>query len=181
MNSIKVICFFLCSLCIISCSKNLDFSQIDDYVASPIYTFSLTYFKVTPSNFIDAVTGNEIDLPADVSDFKVFENEFIRKNLVKAVFNVEIKNELDRDVILQFNFLDDANNPVYQFDQINISANTLNFTYEETLEVSTNENILNATRVSVKINLSPSVTPLEPSDTSEFEFKSSVILFIETN
>ena len=181
MNFVKLICLFLCLLCIVSCSKNSDFSQIEDYIASPIYTSSLTYFIVTPSSFIDAASGNEIDLPADVSDFRVFENEFIRKNLVKAVFNVEIKNELDREVFLQFNFLDDANNPVYQFEQINITANTLNFTYQETVAVSSNENILNATRVSVKINLSPSATPLEPSDTSEFEFKSSVILFIETN
>jgi hypothetical protein len=181
MNFSKRISFVLCVLFVISCSQKLDFSQIEDYIASPIYTSSLTYFKVTPGNFIDAATGNEIELPADISDFRVFENEFIRKYLVKAVFNVEIKNELDRDITLQFNILDDTNNPVYQFEQLNITANTLDFIYEETLEISTNENILNATRISIKINLSPSITSLDINDTSEFEFKSAVTLFIETN
>lgn len=181
MHVFKRISILLCILFVISCSQKLDFSQIEDYIASPIYTSSLAYFKVTTSKFIDADTGNEIDLPADVSDFRVFENEYIKKNLVKAIFNVEIKNELDRDITLEFTLLDDDNNLVYQFEQLNITANTLNFTYEETVAVSTNENILNTTRVSVKMNLSSSPTPLDPNDTSEFEFKSAITLFIETN
>jgi hypothetical protein len=181
MNFFKKISFVLCVLFVISCSQKLDFSQIEEYIASPIYTSSLAYFKVTSSNFIDADTGNEIDLPADVSDFRVFENEYIKQNLVKAIFNVEIKNELNRDVVLEFALLDDDNNLVYQFEQLNITANTLDFMYEETLEIGTNENILNTTRVSVKMYLSSSAIPLEPNDTSEFEFKSAVTLFIETN
>jgi len=181
MNFSKIISFLLCVVLLTSCSQKLDFSQIEDYIASPVYTSSLTYFTLTPSKFLDPITGDEIDIPADVSDFRVFENEYIRKNLVKAIFNLEIKNELDRDISVQFNFLDGANNPVYQFEQLNISAHNLNFLFEETIEISTNPNILNTTRFSVKINLSPSTIPLDLNDPREFEFKSTVTLFIETN
>lgn len=181
MNFPKVICFFLCSLFLTSCSQNLDFTQIDDFTSLPVYKTSLAYFKITPSKFLDPTTGNEIDLPADVSDFRIFEKEYVKKYLVKAVFNVEVKNELDRDVTIQAIFLDDSNNIIYQFNQINITANDLDFKYEETVDVSTNQNIVNATRISVKINLTPSTTPLSPTDTSELEFKSTATIFIETN
>lgn len=177
----KIVYIFICTLFFASCSQNLDFSQIDDFSVSSVYNNSLVYFKLTPSKFIDPNSGNEIDLPTDVTNITFFQYRFIKKNLAKAVFNLEIKNEIHRDIDIQVNFLNSNNNIVYQLNQLNIAANQLDFKHEEIVEVSGNPSILNATRVSVKVNLSPSGTALSSSDTSEFEFKSSVSLFIETN
>jgi len=143
MKFTKVIYLYAYILFFTSCVDKLDFSQVDDYTASPVYTSSLAYFTLTSSSFID------------------------------------IKNELDRDFIININLLDDDNTVVYNFSPLTISANQLDFTHQETINVVTNPTIVNFTKVSVKVDITPSSTPLNSSDINEFEFKSFGTLYLK--
>ena len=180
MNSIKAIYFFACISFFTSCVDKLDFSQIDDYTTTPVFNGSLFYFTMISSNFIDPATGNEItDLLADVSDFRIFEDSFFRRNARKLEFNLEIKNELDRSFVVHIDFLDDSDTVVYSFSPLSIAANNLDFKHLETIEIDTNQNVLNTTQTRVKVDMLPSSNTLNPTDTSELEFKSSGTLYLK--
>ena len=161
-----------------SCSENLDFNQLDDYTASPVITSSLVYFTLTSNRFIDPVTALEIsNLPPDESDFTIFDAGFIRNNLIRVVFDIEVKNEIDRGFTLLLELLDDTGVVVYTLSPINISPTELDFTYQETIVFLTNPNIIDATKIRISVGLVPSTNPLIANDPSEFVFKSSITLY----
>ena len=181
MNSLKRIVLFSCLFIVFSCAEKLDLNQIEDYVATPTYTASLTYFKVSPDLFVNAsgvVTNPEIN---DITDFRVFENDYIRKNLVKVDFNVEVNNLIDRNFDIEVALLNDNNVSVYNFSNLNVSANELNFTHDEEVDISLFPGIKNATKVRVIIRMQAGSSPLSPQDVSEFEFKSSAKMYLEVS
>ena len=106
MNSLNKIYFLAFFFVFVNCSDSLDFNQIDDYVNKPIITSSLTYFTVLPSQFVDSNGGVLQNSISDIFDFEVFQNKYVRDNVVKIDFNAEIKNEYDKDVTIFVEFLD---------------------------------------------------------------------------
>ena len=182
MSLKKIFPLLLCVLVTFSCADDLDFSQVNDYSATPEYTGSITYFTILPIQFFDQ-SGVQQTEKTDVTAFRIFDNSYLRDNLVKVDFYVEIKNEFDRGFTIQIDFLDDndSNLPTHIFKEINVSANNLDYKFNETIEVSSNPNIKKTTRVRVKVKVDTSTTPLNPSDTSEFEFKSSAKIYIDTD
>ena len=179
MSPKKLILLFFCFLAMSSCVDELDFSQADDYNITPENTVSLTYFTVLPFQFFN-LSGVQESEKSDTTDFRLFDNSYIRDNLVKLDFNVEVKNEFNRSFTVQIVFLDANNNITHRFNEIKVGANNLNYIFFESIEIGTNQNIKNTTRVRVIIidNLG---TSLNPSDTTEFEFKSSVKLYLDTD
>ena len=173
--------FFLWLLIIFSCTENLDFNQVRAYVATPIYTSSLTYFTVLPAHFVDptgTIVAQEI---SDVSDFKIFENIYIRNNVVKIDFDIEIKNEFDRGFTVKIDLLNSNNSSVYRFENLNISSRDLSFRHKEEIEIVANLAIKSTTKVRITIEIEQNTTPLSPKDLSEFEFKSSASVYIESS
>lgn len=170
--SAMLFCFFV----ITSCVNNLDFSQIEEYSISPEYTVSLTYFTISPPQFFNQA-GLQLPEISDITDFRGLENSYARDKLLKLDFNVEIKNEFDRDLTIQISFLDDNMNVTHRFNDLKVNANNLNYTFDETIEVSTNPNIKTTTKIKVLI-LDNSAVPLDASAKTEFEFKSSVKIYM---
>jgi hypothetical protein len=179
MSLKKLIPILFCFLAITSCVDNLDFSQIEDYSITPEYTVSLTYFTVLPFQFFNQF-GIQESQKSDITEFRVFENSYTRKNLIKVDFSVEIKNEFDRDFTVQITFLDDNNNLTHRFNEIKVDANNLSYKFDETVEVRTNPNVKNTTKVRVDI-IDNSSEPIDHSDITEFEFKSSAKIYIDTD
>ncbi len=181
MRFYKLIYFLLSFFVFTSCAESLDFNQLDDYVVKPVLTSSLTYFKVTPKQFFDkyGVQLNNIEV---ITDFIAFENSYFRNNVVKMVFNAEFKNQFDRDATIQVDFLDDDNIAIYSFAPIIVKSRDVNPPpYEEEIVIANNPNILSVTQVRFKASLEVTGTDMDPKDTSEFEFKSSVTLFVESD
>jgi hypothetical protein len=162
-----------------SCSEKLDFSQLEDYRITPEYTVSLTYFKITPIQFFNA-TGVQESERTDITDFRIFENSFSRNNLVKIDFHVKVKNQINKDFTMQVEFLDENRNLTYKFQDIDVSANNLNFDFTETIDVTSNANVKNTSKVKILVKINNTNPPLNPLDTSEFEFKSSAKIYIDT-
>ncbi|MEE9408758.1 MAG: hypothetical protein V3V28_11865 [Polaribacter sp.] len=171
--------FFL--LAFISCADNLDFNQIDDYNATPAITSSLIYFTVLPIQFFDATGTALVFEVIDESEIRVFDNDFVRDKFVKVDFNIEIKNEFDRDFAIQIDLLNGNNTITHRFDELEILANNLTFTNKQTVEVSANLNIKNSTRIRVTIKIENTTTPLDKENTDKFEFKSSATIYFNTD
>lgn len=181
MNPLKNISLIL-SLCIItSCAESLDFNQLDDYVLKPILTSSLTYFTVKPFQFFDE-TGIQQNSREDIVAFDLFQDSIIVDNVVKMVFNAEFKNEFDRDVSIQVDFLDDDDALVFSFNPLFIESKDINPPpYETEIIFEENLELLEATKVRIIASLENTGSPMNPFDNVEFEFKSSVTLFIESD
>ena len=165
-------CFFL----ITSCVNNLDFSQIEEYSISPEYTVSLAYFTILPFQFFNQ-SGVQVTERSDITDFRIFENSYAKDNLLKLDFYVEVKNEFDRDLTIQISFLDDNMNVTHRFDDLKVDANNLNYKFNQTIAVSSNPNIKSTTKVKVVL-IDSSARPLDASAKTEFEFKSSVKIYM---
>ena len=180
MSPKKLLPLVFCFLAMISCVDNLDFSQIEDYNATPEYTSSITYFTILAKQFFNQA-GVQQSERIDVTDFRIFDNSYIRNNLVKVDFNVEIKNEFDRSFTIQIDFLDDNNLVTYSFlKPLIITANKLDYTNPtEEILISNHLIFLNTTRIKIFVT-DNSTAPLNSKDTSELEFKSSVKIYIDT-
>ena len=170
--SLLLFCFFVTT----SCVNDIDLSQIEEYSISPEYTVSLAYFTILPFQFFNQ-SGVQVTERSDITDFRVFENSYAKDNLLKLDFYVEIRNEFDRDLTLQISFLDNSMNITHRFDDLKVNANNLNYKFDETIEVSTNPNIKTTTKIKVVI-LDNSAGPLDVSAKTEFEFKSSVKIYM---
>ena len=179
MKSLKKISFLLSFFLLFSCAESLDTSQLDDFVSEPIITSALTFFTAVPGQFFDA-TGVQQNTITDISEFKGFEKGFVRDNVVKLDFNAEIKNEFDRDVTIQVEFLNVNNFITYSFTPIVVSDNDLDFKYLEEIIIASNPNILTTTQVRISAEIENTGTQMNPSDTSEFEFKSAITFYIES-
>ena len=163
-----------------SCAESLDFNQIDDYVNKPIFKASLTYFTVVPADFFDSTGTIQQNSISETTNFDALQSQFVKDNLVKLDLDVAIKNEFDREVTIRVEFLNN-NVTVYTFTPIIIKGNTLNYKYLEEIEIASNSAILNTTQVKITAELENTGIQLNLNDPIEFEFKSSVTMYIESS
>lgn len=180
MKSLKIISFVLGFFLVTSCSDSLDFDQIDNYIYEPTFTSALTFFSVSPFQFFNpsGVQENEI---IHIDDFQAFQRDFVRDNVIKVDFNAEYKNEFDRDITIIFEFLNNNMDLVYLAQPIFVEANDVSPpAYLEEIIIADYPDILNASFIRVKAAIEDTGTQMNPNDTSEFEFKSSITLFIKS-
>ncbi|MCI9845868.1 hypothetical protein [Flavobacterium pectinovorum] len=127
-----------------SCSSDLDFDQIDDLKLEPIVVANLTYFNIPAKDFID--NGNENSIVFDAQDFNPFRNSLMREDLIKAEFNFEITNTINRAYKIDLVLIDAQNNTIetlsFNIPAYSGTTNILNFT-----EVFENQRLLNLKRL----------------------------------
>jgi hypothetical protein len=105
-----------------SCIKHVDFEQIEDLKAEPVFKTSLVYFTLNQITFFDRINSLEIIAPISRSSkFLSLNSSYVRENLIKLEF--EIINQFDRDFRVNFEFLDENNTVTHRFDTFNIDAN----------------------------------------------------------
>ena len=101
--------------------------------------------------------------------------------MIKLDFNIEIKNEFDKVFIIQIEFLNQNNSLTHRFEEIKISANDLDFKFLEEIDVNSNQNVKNTTKVRINVKLENPLLPIDPNDTTELELKSSLKLYFDTD
>jgi hypothetical protein len=184
MSPLKIISFLLSFYLLVSCSNRLDFNQIEDFSYHSEFTGSLIYFKAIPEQFFDApkvLQQNSISDTLVMSNLTWFENNFIIKQVTKIVFNADLRNVFDRDVIVQIEFLDN-NGIIYAFTPIHVSNNNPDFlSFEEEILIAANPNVLSLSKVRITLELEDTGTQMNPNSLDEFEFKSAVTLLLGSN
>jgi hypothetical protein len=179
MNSPHKISIVLCFFLLTSCYESLDFKQLDDFVAKPVFTSALNYFSIVPSQFLRSSNTQELSI-SDVTDIKGLQDSPFIDDVIKLDFNAEIKNELDRSVTITIELLDRFNQTAYSFTDIVVESKDIDFIYLEEVLVAANPNVLNSSKVKVTLSIENTGDPINISDTSKFEFKSSVTIYIES-
>ena len=182
MNLLKIYSTVLITIFFLSCSQPLDFKQLEEYTIMPSISSSLVFFSIDASNFNTIISG----LPAatevnETTDFKLLENSFIKQNLVQLDFNFKIKNEFNRIFLLDINLLDAQSNTIHKvFDGFEISGNALDISAEVVLIIEDFPEVLNFTKVQFIIGLKDTTTILDATSLSKIEFKSSVVMHLES-
>ena len=182
MNLLKIYSTVLITIFFLSCSQPLDFKQLEEYTIMPSISSSLVFFSIDASNFNTIISG----LPAatevnETTNFKLLENSFIKQNLVQLDFNFKIKNEFNRIFLLDINLLDAQSNTIHKvFDGFEISGNALDISAEVVIIIEDFPEVLNFTKVQFIIGLKDTTTILDATSMSKIEFKSSVVMHLES-
>ncbi|MAD96593.1 MAG: hypothetical protein CMB99_04620 [Flavobacteriaceae bacterium] len=173
----KILPFVL--LVFFSCVKDVDFDQTNGFVLSPVYRSAFTYFTATPAKFFDPSGTVQQNSISDVGRIDFFQNPTVAETLIQMDFLVEARNQFNRDFTITIEFQDDNGNPIYTLIPIIISANELNYTHTEVIDLRNNPQVFNTTQIVITAEVQDTGTPLNPSDTSEFEFESAIVFYIE--
>lgn len=179
MKFLKIIGLILSLFVVQSCYEKLDFDQLDDVVYRPVLTSSLTNFTLLPAQFFNS-QGVQQNSVSDTTIFDLLQDDLIQNDVFRIDFYVEMKNEFDRDLTIYVQFLDENNTVVYNFSPIQASSNTTNTTYLEEIIIDQNPAILNTVRVLITVELENTGTQMNPNSTDEFELKSSITAYIES-
>ena len=175
--------FSIFILMLSSCFKHVDFNQIEDFSAKPIFESSLVYFTLNQIDFFDVVNSVEVVAPIDdTSGFTILKSKFVKDNLIETELNFEVNNQFDRRFTVNITFLDDNDVETHRFNPMIVTKNNQSFKQKEIIIIAGNEQFLLSTKVRVSIELSPSTdgSVLDPNIEQKLEFKSSGIFYLKT-
>ncbi|CAH8291946.1 hypothetical protein EV196_10721 [Mariniflexile fucanivorans] len=114
------------SMCL-SCSKPVDFDQVNDLEITPVMESSLVYLNQPATSFLN--DGNQISTVQDYVQVQFFNSDFIVDNLVKAEFVFETTNSINSGFQVKVDFLDVNSQLQHSFSfLVEASTNNLNTT-----------------------------------------------------
>ena len=184
MKNSKKISIFLIFICLFfSCVKELDFDQVEDLTAEPVFKSSLVYFTLNQIAFFDRINSLEIISPiSNNSKFVSLNSSFVKEHLVKLEIEIEVGNQFDRDFIVTFQFLDDNDVITHNFQPFTIDANNLKFLHKEEIIVASNQLFLSSTKIRVLVQLSPNNngSVINPNVEKNLIFKTAGTFFLKS-
>jgi hypothetical protein len=86
-----------------SCTKELDFNQVNDFEINPILETSLIYFNAPAVQFYD---NGEVLVSQDFVLIDIFNKKFTVDYLIKASLNFETINSINRAFQFDIDFVD---------------------------------------------------------------------------
>jgi hypothetical protein len=180
MNFKKINALFCCLFVVISCVDDLDLSPLDNYKATPIYLIAAVHFTVLPFQFFEQ-SGNQMNEIREITDFNLFENDYIKNKIVKLEFNAEVLNEYDNDFILEVQLLNANYLPIFKFEKMSVSANDLAYQFKQTETLISNPSLINMRGLSITIKTNNPSLVLNPNDSTELQFKSFIKVYLDTD
>jgi hypothetical protein len=172
------ILFFICVFFFQSCTKPVDFDQIDDAVIETNYILTQVFFDLKASSFLDDF-GDEIHFQSNLIETPLGEGS--DKYLEKIEFTVVTENEFNRAFDVSIRFYDATGNLIYTLSPSVVIAPNSGAT--TTIIEIPNEDIdivFNAQYIDFLLTLFPASdgSTISPNDTSVLNFKSFVTLFL---
>ncbi|MDP3311829.1 hypothetical protein [Lutibacter sp.] len=110
MKLIKISIAFCMLVSTLSCTKDVDFNQVDDIDIHTSFISTLFYLDFYASDFLNT-SNQEIHLQSDVVVASVKEG--MKDYLEKIEFNIVTKNTFNRQFTLQVIFYDENMQPIY--------------------------------------------------------------------
>jgi len=180
MNLKKISALFYCLFAVMSCVDDLDFTQLENYKATPIYSIAAVHFTVLPFQFFEQ-SGNQMNEIREITDFNLFKNDYIKNKTVKLEFNAEVLNEYDNDFILEVQLLNANYLPIFKFEKMSVSANDLAYQFKQTETLISNPSLINMRGLSITIKTNNPSLVLNPNDSTELQFKSFIKVYLDTD
>jgi len=177
MNPKNYVFLLILTITLSSCTKEVDFNQIDDASINATYISTLVYANFSAINFLDTnnqeitYTTDFIEAPIDKSTIKYLE---------KVEFTVIINNTFNRGFNFYFKFFDETGQLAYILQPtIQVEPNSGETTF--ILEIPPEDiQVLNNTRFFgflVELTGSTDGSTLSGTETVTLSLKSSVKLF----
>ncbi|MCB0446211.1 MAG: hypothetical protein KDD03_01610 [Gelidibacter sp.] len=165
-----------------SCVKDVDFDQTENIVPSPILESNLIYSTLVAPNFIDDSTQQEVITLTDTTRVEVISSDFFVDQLSKANLTFRFINSIDRQFVVDFEFLNDNDELKYNI-QMPVPSGTVNspILSETTVTIEEPEltSFKEATKLVYKITLPPTTTPLTSNTAGQLELQSKATLYFE--
>ena len=178
MNLIKLLVTLILLFSLQSCTKDVDFNQIDDARIESEYISTFVYVDLGSTDFLNSL-NNEEEIAFTTDLVKNPFNSSSKTDLVKAEFIVKTNNTFNRNFTLTIFFYNDAEEPIYELGKVFITANS---TEEETI-LTIFENDIDILFVAKKIGFvieieeSTDGSVISPTDTNSLILQSSVKLY----
>lgn len=93
-----------------TCTKPIDFDQIDEAYFQPSYLISLIYLELRPSDFLDPF-NDEISNRSDAIEVDIPRDE--ESVLDKIEFRLETTNSIERNFVFHVIFFNELSEPIY--------------------------------------------------------------------
>jgi len=176
MQTSKHIILLLIYILLQSCTKPVDFNQIDDASIQSSYIATLIYLDLETKNFLDTF-NQEIEFTADLIENPL--NSSSKTYLEKAEFTVKTENTFNRDFTFHIVFFNEEGNQIYQLQEVTILANTLETTTVLEIPESDIDVLFIAKYIGfvVAIKSSNDGSVILPNDMFKLHLKSSVKLY----
>ena len=117
----------------------------------------------------------------EITDFNLFENDYIKNKTVKLEFNAEVLNEYDNDFILEVQILNANYLPIFKFENMSVSANDISYKFKQTETLISNPSLINMRGLSITIKTTNPSLVLDPNDSTELQFKSFIKVYLDTD
>ena len=177
INPNKIIATLLFLFSIHSCTKDVDFNQLDDANIHTAYVVTLIHLNLTATKFLDDF-NNEIVFTQDVIQAPITDDS--KSYLEKVEFTVVTNNTFNRDFTLNVIFYNEFSEPIYHLQPvITVPANSLELTTVIEIPLEDIPVIYETEYFGFSLELSPSTdgSVISGSDTTTIDLKSSVKLF----
>lgn len=161
-----------------SCTKPIDFDQIDDAEIKATYIVTQVYFDLMAPDFLNEF-GQEIPLKKDIIQAPL--NDSSQKYIEKITFTIVTQNSFDRAFNVQIILFDVTQKPIYVINPtIKIPANSGEITTIVEIPKEDISVIFNTEFFSFFVQLLPSTdgSVISYDDDSTLYFKSFVELFL---
>ncbi len=169
--------FFLILFSFNSCTNNLSFDQINLNV-DPVFNGPVTYFELNQNDFLEDDDITEIPSISDLTDFEVFDSSEISDNTIKIVMDFQIENTFDRAFEITVYFLNDNNDIMYTFPEMEIDARNLNYILSQPVLIEDFPSFVDSRKMKIEVRLTPSSNTLDAAISKSLKFRSAVTVFL---
>lgn len=122
MKPFKLLIVFLSLMVVQSCTKEVDFDQIDDASVQTSYIVSTAYVNFTAPDFLNHL-NEEIEVTSDFIIRKF--NDSGKDYLEKVELTIETENSFDRNFIFSIEFFNKEGDLIYTVQPVvNITSNS---------------------------------------------------------
>jgi hypothetical protein len=187
IKTCKMLGVILSTILFFSCARPLDFDQLNQYSPNQLVTIPFIIFTINATDFETPISPALIPSIVKKLDFKIFEGTFLKESLVQLEFDFEIKNDINRNFILEIIFREadfDVSNPLTEGREVhrltlNVSASSQDFTENVFITKADFPDIINFLRVEMKLTLQDDTFPIDSIDTGELKFKSGLTVYFK--
>lgn len=164
-----------------SCTKEVDFNQLDNINIHSTYISTLVYLNLTAPKFLDKF-NQEINVTSDLIEAPITDES--KPYLEKLEFTIKTKNSFNRNFTLSIIFYDEFRKPIYMLQPIiNISGSSPEMTTVIEIPKEDISVIYNTQFFGFHISLLPSAdgSIISLYDSATLDLKSSAKLFFNHN
>lgn len=137
-------------LMLTSCVKDPDYSALDTIESNSVITSNVMILSHDAASFFDVTSPGKHKSLYDSADLEIVNSDEISKQLKSVYLSFTLKNSLNRDIMIDFEFLNDSYELIYTL-QIPISAGTIQTSKIVETNINIQEPELNLFKTSTKL------------------------------